>query len=58
MYLAAVIYMLIEYWLGKTNKVKSSSVMDLVIGIILIGAVTLITLIKGKSDGKNGNSGN
>jgi hypothetical protein len=52
----AILNSLLEYWLGKTEKVKSSSVLELAFSVILM--VTLAIFIRRKSDGREESIGN
>lgn len=47
----AVFYMLLEYWLGKTDRVKPASVLEAIGWGLRLGLQTLFSFIsKGKKD--------
>lgn len=52
----AIANSLLEYWLGKTEKVKSASVLELAFSVILM--VTLLIFRRRKSDGREEGIGN
>lgn len=45
--IAGIVYPLVEYWLGKTEKTKSGSVLELVIN----GVGKIISILKGSQNG-------
>ncbi len=49
-------YAVLEYWLGKTSKVRQASLIELIIcGVVLFGAYVL-TKVR-KTNGTKGNEG-
>lgn len=62
LYLAGVAgYAILEFWLGRTGKVRSASLIDLIVmGIMLMGTIIIARLRKKTDDGKSGtgSSGN
>lgn len=50
--LGAFAYTLLEYWLGKTNRVRANSTLELA-ALVLVSLVGLITSLKGKKDARS-----